>query len=286
MNTYRVLTEPLRPIADGAIKYFGKEFGLNGHKIEAEVHPQLEYRPTLHWLAPDKYVICGEVCDVLFPIDLDRAILSCRNHGIPAKLFVIVPAGLFDSVPTKSISFARENGIGILEVDEKGTGKMLSGQPISLSLTGLRSFDVSEFPARYRAVVKAAIETFKLGNPPEACAIVYKELENLTRRIAKKAQRIAGGVTRPCPLNIDTDSWHSIITYLNTHVVRAALSCPELKAPLFNRLLGVTEHRNDTGHKPSSMAKLIARDQELRNRFESAVDILKALVHASSPMKP
>jgi hypothetical protein len=286
MNTYRVLTENLRPTADGAIKYFSREFGLSAHRIESEVHDQLDYRPTVHWTDHDKYVVCCEVCDVLFPADLERSILSCRNHGIPVKLFVVVPAGVFPTLPTRSISFARENGVAILEVATSGTGTMLTGQPVPLSLTGLRSFDLSLFPARYRGTVKSAVETFKLGNPPEACAIIYKEIENLTRRIAKKAQRVSGGLGSVCTLNLDSDAWHSVLTFLHKHLNRTALGCPDLKGTLFNRLLGMTEHRNDTGHKPKSLAKLIERDQELRTRFEDAVDRLRELIRASAPMKP
>lgn len=286
MNTYRVLTDPLRPFADGAVKYFSREFGVNSHKIESEVHPLLDYRPTLHWITQDKYVLCAEVCDILFPSDLERAILSCRNHGIPAKLFVVIPSGSIESVSTKAISFTRENGIGILEVDEKGNGKMLSAQPIPLSLTGLRSFDLGAYPPKYRNSIKGAIETFKLGNPPKACALIYDEIEALTRKIAIKAQKIPGGVLKAATLKLETDPWHNVITYLQTNASPSGLKCPDLKTTIFNRLIGTTPHRNDTGHKPRSTQKLIERDQELRTRFESAVDDLRTLIRASAPMKP
>jgi len=50
--------------------------------------------------------------------------------------------------------------------------------------------------------------------------------------------------------------------------------CPKVSRPLLARILGITEHRNELGHKPRNRAARVKRDQELRTRFEAAADLL------------
>src|SRR5688572_28510576 len=118
MSTYRALQEELRPFADGAIKYFKKELGVPAIKIEEELSPKVEFRPTLHGLLPDKHILCGEVCETLFPPFIEAFVLACRNHGLPVKLFVVIPIGQVQQIETKALSIAQENGISILEISE------------------------------------------------------------------------------------------------------------------------------------------------------------------------
>src|SRR5260221_9749027 len=106
MNIYRALQEELRPYADGAVKYFKKEYGVATLKVEEELSSNIEFRPTLHGLMSDKHIICGEVCDTLFPPLIERFILACRNAGLPVKLFIVLPRGQIDKIETKDLSFA------------------------------------------------------------------------------------------------------------------------------------------------------------------------------------
>jgi hypothetical protein len=57
-------------------------------------------------------------------------------------------------------------------------------------------------------------------------------------------------------------------------------TCPALSMPLLARVLSVAPHRNDTGHKITSLNQLIKRDTELKTRFESATDLLLELITA------
>jgi hypothetical protein len=76
----------------------------------------------------------------------------------------------------------------------------------------------------------------------------------------------------------------TVLEFLKSHVDRTRVKCPELAPALINRLIAITPHRNDTGHKPASLKKLIQRDRQLRTRFETAVDDLQALVQAVQPL--
>lgn len=284
MSTYRALPENLHSAADAAIKYFAKHHGVPQPKVEQEVHPAVPFRPTLQFQLPDKHFLCAEVVEELFPPELNEFVLSCRNHGVPVKLFAVVAQGQLAAIPTQAIKFAQENGIGVLEVAQSGAGTELV-KPVSLSLTGLREFRLSEYPAKYRAALRGAIDTFRQGNPAKGCAQVYDELERLTRKVGRKSMQIPGGLKKAPAFDWDRESWANVLEFLRANVQAGALNCPDLKPILFTRLMGMTEYRNDTGHKPASISKLIERDKQLRTRFESAMDELAQLIKAASPLR-
>lgn len=284
MTTYRALPDNLKDYADATIKYLSKELGLAAIKIEHEVHPDVEFRPTLSAVSTDKHIVCAEIVEHLFTPDIEAFVLSCRNHSLPVKLYVTVPKGQIQSYDPKILKFAHENGVAILEVAPPHHGVLITGQPISLSLGGLRKFDLQQFPAKYRAPLKQAIETFKGGNPPKGCSDVYDEIEQLTRRIGRKCAGITGGLKKNGNFDWDKESWANVLEFLRINVDKAKIGCPNLNNQLFSRLIGITEHRNETGHKPSSLQKRIDRDEQLRTRFESAMDALGCLIDAARPL--
>lgn len=285
MNTYRALPDNLKDFADAAHKYLSRELGLTAIKIEHEVHPEVEFRPTLSAVSTDKYIICAEIVEQLFTPDIEAFVLSCRNHSLPVKLYVTVPKGQIQSYDPKVLKFAHENGVAILEVDLSHHGVLITGQPVSLSLGGLRKFNLQEYPAKYRAPLKQAIETFKGGNPPKGCSDVYDEIEQLTRRTGRKCEGITDGLRRNCNFDWDRESWVNVLEFLKSNVDKAKIGCPNLNNQLFSRLIGITEYRNETGHKPSSLQKRIDRDKQLRTRFESAMDELGHLIEAVRPLR-
>lgn len=284
--TYRVLQDHLHATANSAIKYFKKEYGLSDSsiKIETEIDPAVSYIPTFHATLKDKHLICVEISEEPCPPELKGFILSCKNHGMPVKLWVVIPSGQNSSLANDDIKFSRENGIGIVEVDSHGHGNVLSSSVLSQSLTGVRPIKVSDFPAKYREPLKTAYETFCNGNPPKGCSCIYDEIESLTRRILRKC--ISKNYLKKCfGGNPDTDSWNTILAFLRSNLDTASTNCPQLKSTLWDRLMGMTEYRNDSGHKPASTEKLMLRDKQLRTRFESAADELKNLIEASTPLR-
>jgi hypothetical protein len=288
MTVYRVLATNLQGTADAAIKYMASELGLSASsvKVEAEIHPAVDFRPTLQAITAEKQILCIEVLDSLYPPELNSFVLSCRNHSIPAKLYCAFPTGTVTQVDTKALQFASENGIGILEINPaNGHGKLLNQPPVALSLGGLRKFDLSKYQAKLRPSLKMAVDTFRAGNPAKGCSQVYDELEQLTRRIGAKCERIPGALKKTGALDWERASWHSVLDFMKSHLDPVAANCPLLKGQLLNRLIGMTEFRNETGHKPTSVRKMIARDIALKTRFESAMDELATLAEAARPLK-
>src|SRR5450759_357235 len=170
MNTYRALPDNLKEYADATLKYLSKDLGLTSIKIEQAIHPEVEFSPTLSAISTDKHIICAEVVEKLFAPDIETFVLSCRNHSLPVKLYVTVPKGQFKAYKPKVLKFARENGVAILEISLPNHGALITNPPVSLSLGGLRTFSLSEFPAKYREPLRQAIETFKSGNPAKGCS--------------------------------------------------------------------------------------------------------------------
>jgi hypothetical protein len=288
MSVYRVLTNHLHGTADAAIKYMVSELGVSTSavKIEQEVHPAVDFRPTLQATTSEKQVVCVEVVDSLYPPELHAFILSCRNHSIPVKLYCAFPAGTIPQLETKKLQFASENGIGILEVNPvSGYGKLLNQPPVALSLGGLRKFDLAVYPSKLRPSLRSAVDTFRAGNPVKGCAQVYDEIEQLTRRVGRKCATIPAALKKTHSINWEKDSWHKVLEFLKDNLEATKAGCPLLKGPLLSRLIGVTEYRNETGHKPTSVAKMIERDIALKTRFESAMDELRRLAEAARPLR-
>lgn len=285
---YRVLAPHLHQTADVALKFLAAELGVKSASIsvEAEIHDSVEFRPTLKLLSEDKHIICVEVLENLYPPEIKDLILSCRNHSIPVKLYCAIPTGPEQKVDVRAIQFATENGIGIVTIDStNGAAKFINGAPVSLSLGGLRAFKMTDYPPGYRANLLSAIQTFKGGSPSKGCLEVYQEMEQLTRKIGIRAAAIHGGLKKAPGFNWETEAWANIVEFLKNNIDVRVCKCPDLKAQLFNRILGLTEYRNEVGHKPKSVAKMIERDRLSKTRFEGAMDELLTLINASKPLR-
>jgi len=289
MANYRVLATHLHPLADAAIQYFINNNGARASQInvEAEIHPEVNFRPTISYSKTDKHIICAEVVDAFNLPEIERFVLACKNLSLPVHLYIVIQKDSIPHIDTKVLKTTRDNGVAILEITFPNHGVLLGSASLSLSLNGLRSFKLSDYPESYRDSLNSAINTFKQGNPGKGCSEVYDEIESLCRRIGKKISTKPGGFTTAPTFNWDTQAWAHIIEFMRDKLNRGVITnCPNLKNQLFNRLLGITEYRNDAGHKPKSLAKLIERDKQLRTRFESAMDELKSLIEASKPLKP
>lgn len=285
MNNYRALPDNLKGYADTAKKYLSDDLGLAAMNIESEIDPSIEFRPTLSAISNDKHIICAEVVDKLFSPEVEHFVLDCKNKSVPVKLYVVVGKGEFQAYDAKALKFARDNGIAILEVAVPNVGQLMNGLPLSLSLGGLRSFTLTDYPKKYRESLKHAIETFKSGNPSKGCSDVYDEIEQLTRRLANKASSFPNALKKKSGFDFNKGPWHSLLEFLNSNLDRSVIGCQNLNGQLFNRLIGLTEFRNESGHKPSSLKKRIERDKQLRTRFESAMDELLTLINATKSLR-
>jgi hypothetical protein len=271
---YKILTPPLHSTADAAIAWFIKHWGLpkSAVRVEEPVDADVNLRPTFTVPTADFNLLAIEVKDGIYTNTLDSFVLDCRTKGLPIKLFVAVQKGGQDSEYAKKLKAAKRAGVGILEVD--GHSGEIIQNALSLSLTGVRAIEITEFPKRYRQSLQQAEQAFRDGQPLKACSQVYDELENLFRRFAIRCEKKKWWANKS-KMDASKDSWASLITEIDKHLDRSNALCKPITPQLMARLFGITTHRNDSGHKPISVKKLIKRDKELSTRFDAAVDLFR-----------
>jgi hypothetical protein len=278
--SYRILPPHLQNLAEQVKKYF-KSKGITKFAVEEPIDRDGIFRHTLLASTSDGHYVCVEVSENAYIETLDAVLLDYRNKNLPVKLYVAIPKRMVVVNLQKQLRQARRNGVGVLEVDEKGAE--LVHEALSQSLVDLRSVEFDSFPSKYRGSLSRAVETFRNGDPAKGCSTVYDEIEALSRRIAKKTQK--KGLWKSVPkLNLDRDSWANVMEALMEQLNYSACGCPKLKKALLARVLGITSHRNETGHKISRRADLVKRDKRLRTRFEDAIDLLSDLIDASRPL--
>lgn len=282
--SYRILPLGLRATADAAVAWFIKDWGIKKSSVvvEEQFHPDVNYRPTFHIRLDDGHILCIEVSEKIYDNTLDSVSLACRETGLPVMLVVAVPKDVSDPDYGRHLKDAKTAGVGILEADVS-SGHLIQ-KPLSLSLAGVRHLDVTEFPARFRQNLQRAHQTFRDGEPSKACSLVYDELEACFRTFAEKCvkKRLWANAQS---LDLKKGPWANIISSVDRTLDRSSPLTKEVTPTLLARILGVTPHRNDTGHKIRDMKVRIRRDKELRTRFEGAVDLFQSFLLATRKLR-
>lgn len=281
---YRYLPENLHEIADQVRQYFRNERGLVNFKTEEEVDKGLDYRPTLHAHTQDHHIVCVDVQESPYSTALDSIVLDCVRKSLPIKLYVAFPESVGLQDYKKKVDRARTNGVGVIEV--RAQGIVVINEALPLSLSGVREVHPSRFPMRFRTPLTHAESTFRAGSPVEGCLVIYEELEAVSRRIASRTRTkrlwrvLPPGEKKPTIK--DNTPWQKVIEILMAQL--DPQKCPSFTMPLLARILSVAPHRNETGHKVTSLKKLIKRDTELKTRFENAADLLFEVIEASKQL--
>jgi hypothetical protein len=282
---FRVLPTQLHATAEEVVRFFKEERGLTKFKAEEPVDDTIAYRPTLQTVTHEHRDVWVEVSEAPFLRSLDTVVLHCVTNCLPVQLYVSFPAGLPPTEYKANIDESRRKGLGALEVS-KGRVQVIH-EALLLSLTGVRTEDHLRFPPRYRSVLSSAETTFRNGDPAKGCSLVYDEIEGLSRRLANKimgknwwTHKSSG----PPNLNVWKDNW---ATLMDTIMSRADLNAlpTKMKRALLIRVAALTDVRNDAGHKPRNRSALIKRNQELRTRFETAVDVLRDFADAARTLR-
>jgi hypothetical protein len=282
---YRFLSEQLRPTAEGARRFFRQRWGVTSFKAEESVSSETSFSPTLQAETSDHHLLCVEVSKSPYPSALDSFVVDCMRLCIPVKLFVAISEDSMGPSYNRDLERARKCGVGVLEV--RKSSSTIIHAALSLSLTGVRPVDLKKFPAKYRQALSDAEDTFRNGQPSKGCSLVYDEVEDLTRKIAK--QTFDRGLWlhgRGARLKFDKDPWQNVLREMMGSLDYSR--CASITYDLLARTVGITPHRNDSSHKPKSRAQLTKRDRELRTRFENAADLFLDLMVAgkSAGLRP
>lgn len=284
---YRILATSLHLSADIVYKHIKDELGLSRIQVELPIASSFDYRTTFYANMRDFHILCIDVSEKIYLPTRWIFISDCDRDCWPVRFFVALPSLNYPDF-AREFRQASAVGVGILEIDHRTLKCHTISAALSLSLCGLRKFDKSVFQKKYRQVVAQAEETFRKGNPNDACSCIYDEIEALTRKIALRAQR-KGDFTTPIA---DPDSlserkpWARVVNLIDTNINRRRGICYRgLTNALLARIRGIVTYRNQSGHRPSSRRTLITRDQRLRTRMESAVDLFWELTNATKSLR-
>jgi len=285
--SYRILAPSLHATADAARTFLHQQWGVGKKaiKIEESISPDFSYRPTLSAETKDCQLMCVEVSESAYSNTIDTFVRDCVNRNLPVRLYIALPKDIEDQYYSSKIKKAKENGVGILEVN--GTEGILIQEAISLSLAKVRPIDKQQFPLSYREALASAEHTFRSASPDKGCAILYDEIEDLCRRIAVKLNdKKLWQSKQKIQFDYDRGNWASLVELIQRNIDLKRSRCPELKAAFIARIHGITPYRNESGHKPRTQAQRMHRDKQLRTRFELATDILYDLIKNTKKLKP
>ncbi len=283
--SYRYLPAQLHATADAIVEFLRDSRGLQNVRVEEEINRTLPYRPTLHWLTRQRYLICVEVRESPFSPTLESVVSDCMQRCLPVNLFVAFPGK--PDVPDykRNSDRAREKGVGVIEVTDAGCTVIYEALP--LSLIGVRPIDKKRYPPRYRSALAQAEVTFKSGSPEKGCSLIYDEIEDLSRKIGEKTRNMAlwraprAGERLPAA-RFNKGQWRPRMELLMQWLDWT--KCKYLDESL-QRVVSVIPHRNESSHKPATLVARISRDSEIKTRFEGAADLLRDLIVASRPLR-
>lgn len=282
---FRVLPLQLHSTAEDVARFFKDDRGISKFAAEEQADKNIEYRPTLRAISKDCHDTWIEVSETPYLQSLDGPVLHCVANSKPVKLYVAFPSGAPTSEYKKRIDEARSKGVGAIEVTANGCTVIHEAR--LLSLEGVRCEDRKKFPPRYRAALSSAETTFKNGDPAKGCAIVYDEIEALSRRLAKKVQTekwYSKKATAIPAMKTEKENWAPMMEALLRESDQNKFP-KDLNKSLLMRVAALTAVRNDSGHKPKDRAAQAKRDRELRTRFESAVDVLRDFADAAKTLR-
>jgi hypothetical protein len=288
--TFQLLAPPLHSTAMAAEKYFANHYGAKGFKHESTIDDRLSLKPTLSAKLQDGYILCVEVGEKAYSNSLDTFVVECSSLGFPAKLFVALQSAKDDPDFASNLKKAKARGVGVVEMGS--LPQHIFYDALSLSLFGVRQPKLHDFRKDKREAVRQAVETFTNGNPVKGCLSVYEEIEALTRAFAKRS-KLEGWWRNPHSgekgpsANVDTGPWAKVLKELTTFldVKKCRKKCPLISDGLLASARGLTDPRNMTAHKPSSVQKVIERDEKLRTWFESTCDLYKGWCDATRVLK-
>ena len=281
---YRVLSDHLHETAAAAKRHFSRDRGINGLKVEVGIDERIEYAPTFSGTSVDHHHVCIDVAESLSSLLRNNFVSECEKLGLPVRVYVVLPKGTIYADYIHDVKFAQKTGLGVIEIDPATSNAEVLNEALSLSVTGLRNFDMKGYPAKLRQAIQKAVATFKNGEPNKACSSVYDEVEALSRQIALHCKRngyLSHSIGSENKILRKT-GWATLMDTLRRNLDRSnQIVRSALPAQLIAAVYSITPHRNQSGHKPSTRSVLKSRDARLRTRMENAVDLLLELVTAA-----
>jgi hypothetical protein len=288
---YSYLGQNLHETADRSRKYFAGNYGAKNFECEKALNADLPLRPTLQATMNAGYKLCIEVRETPFSPSLYQFVTECANHGIPVRLWVVIPPGPAGPTFNAELKQARDVGVGVAQIGTNGSVHEFH-KPVPLSLFALTKTDLAAAPKSKREALKAAEDIFLGGAPDQGCQAICQELELVTRQVAEFTYSAGLWKTpKGAPTHnarfFRTDSWARMLDALDGRidVKRVGAKSPTFSKALVAGARHFTDWRNSVSHKPKTLKQLQQRDAKLRTMFEATRDLLIAWYDVAKPFK-
>lgn len=278
--SYSILGQDLHETADKAKQYFASKYGANHFVCEAAVDAQLPMKPTWQAALSSGYKLCIEVRQTPFSQTLYGFVTECANKNMPIRLWVAVPKRNAAPEFNSELKRARDIGIGVVEVEENGTGHEFH-KPVPLSLFGLRRTDMGAIPKSRRDEVKAAEDSFLGGAPEQGCQEICQILEQLTRKFGEYTYmngywKTPIGAKKHDIKFFAHGSWQQMLEELDARIddKRVRVKYPTFSKAKIAGARAYTDWRNSMSHKPRTLEQRKARDSDLRTMYEATRNLV------------
>jgi hypothetical protein len=116
-----LLTLRLQKVHDSALDFCKDRYGRTGLKVNEEIDPSIQWKPSYHLKANRTLTIAIEVDGTLDPEVIKLASHEIRNFETPISVILACPLEVYQADKDEAkVRALRKNGFGILTVDASG----------------------------------------------------------------------------------------------------------------------------------------------------------------------
>jgi hypothetical protein len=266
----------MKIVADQALAYCRRQFGGNGLVTEQAISPKISWRPSFMCRPSSTLLVAVEVADNLYPEILKVAAFDINSYDSPIAVYQACSLEAYqkDTKQTR-INQLRQNGIGIITVDEDGNAVTQSnGVPLAQHISEANLEEaIRPLTPKLKVYFRGAHKTY-LANTgqglQQAGQIVEAIVQAMAKQAVKKNQLPASSLRGPLADLID-----ALYQEQSLRAYRAELGA----ARSF-----IKEFRNTASHPAKSAKQAAEIMKKCRRGFIEAVDTSQKLLKISSPM--
>ena len=269
---FTTLNPNLEKAASSALAFCKAQYGSMGLRVEQEIDPTINWRPSFHLNISKFEKLAVEVSDVIYPNALQAAGQDLLHYRGLIRVAQVTPLETYMSdKEQKLVQRLREHGFGLFTVGADGkVVKQFDCAPlIQFVSEAYTETSIKKLPPPLRTRLRTAYDTYRV-NPVKGVQDAGEVVEGLVNSMARQTAPAAGlsnaDLTKSLADLID-------VMYPNQFYKngRAALGAARANAKYY---------RNPTSHSPKTLKAAVERMQHAREGFISALKDTQLLTEA------
>jgi hypothetical protein len=269
MSNYNLLPAHLNNIADEAEKIIRVKYGLGIPFIETSIDPSIKWSPTLHWKTKNGIIIACEVHESPMPMSIKIAHSELSITDLPVKIFIAHPVNNQRSVKTylQESKEAKNNGFGLISVNDDNTG---SFQHMGIETNLFIPVPIyMNFIKPLRVGIELAYDIYINTDPRHGVQEIGQLVESIIFHLADQAK--SNGALR-------TGGYLPILkSYALANLIEDLMRDRVIDNAILGRCRGFVEDRNDSSHKPKSLAQAKRVYRKLKSAMLTGLIILEEI---------